>query len=111
MKNEKVQMIEGSGNVFEDVGMPDPVDWLARAELAMLIGDILHKRRLTQVQAARVLGTTQPKVCDLLAGRLGGFSIQRLMKYLLALDHDVQIVVQPRDMSNLSSRITVVSAG
>jgi predicted XRE-type DNA-binding protein len=85
---------EGSTNVFADLGVADPVGALAKAELARAIGAIITTRGLTQARAAEVLGIDQPKVSALMRGRLSGFSIDRLLRFLLALDLDVEITVR-----------------
>ena len=84
-----------SGNVFADLCLPESDALLAKAALTDRIARIISERRLTQAQAARLLGTAQPKVSDLLAGRLSGFSMERLIRFLVALDCDVDIVVSP----------------
>jgi predicted XRE-type DNA-binding protein len=85
----------GSDNVFEDLGFEHPEEELAKAKLVMAIGQAIRQRKLTQVQAAALLGIDQPKVSVLLKGRYGGFSTDRLLRLLIALDHDVDIVVKP----------------
>lgn len=85
-----------SGNVFADLGLPDPEGLLAKAELVRQIDAIIHERGLSQTQAAAILGIDQPKVSALLNGRLSGFSMDRLVRFLLALDRDVQISVRPK---------------
>lgn len=97
-----------SGNVFADLGLPNADELQAKAALASQIASIVAHRHLTQVEAARILGTRQPKVSDLLAGRLDGFSIERLIRYLNALDRDVQIVVspKPRGREHATLRVT-----
>jgi predicted XRE-type DNA-binding protein len=87
------------GNVFSDLGLPDADKLLAKAALAHQIASIASHRHLTQAETARVLGTTQPKVSELFAGKLDGFSMERLMRFLNALDRDVHIVVsrKPRN--------------
>lgn len=97
-----------SGNVFEDLGLPQSDELIAKAALANQIASIVTHRHLTQAEAAQVLGTRQPKVSDLLAGRLDGFSMERLIRFLNALDRDVQIVVspKPRTRENATFRVT-----
>jgi predicted XRE-type DNA-binding protein len=90
-----VDYTESSGNVFADLGLADPIEALAKAELARAISLAIAKRHLTQAEAAAVLGIDQPKVSALTRGRLDGFSIDRLLRFLLALDHDVQITIRP----------------
>lgn len=99
----------GSGNVFADLGLPQAEELQTKAALAHQIASIARGRRLTQAEAARILGTTQPKVSDLFAGRLSGFSIERLIRFLNALDRDVQIVVSPKPKSR--DRATVAVTG
>ena len=98
----------GSGNVFADLEVAEPEEALAKATLAHEIGRIVARRGWTQGQAANVLGIDQPKVSALLRGRLGGFSTERLFRFLNALDHDVEIVVAPKAPSRPRAGITVV---
>lgn len=99
-----------AGNVFEDLGLPDADDRLAKAELARQIGAIIQERGMTQTVAARVLEIDQPKVSALLAGHLRGFSLERLARFLTLLGRDVQIVVRETSSSSSTGRLTVVSA-
>jgi predicted XRE-type DNA-binding protein len=96
-----------SGNVFEDLGLPKSDELLAKAALANQIASIIVHRHLTQEAAAKVLGTGQPKVSELLSGRLDGFSMERLIRFLNALDRDVQIVVTPKPRSRESATLRV----
>jgi predicted XRE-type DNA-binding protein len=96
MKRDASQYEVGSGNVFADLGLPGSADCLAKAELVRHLAGIIAERRLTQAEAAQILGTTQPKVSDLLRGRLAGFSMERIIRFLNVLDRDVQIVVTPK---------------
>lgn len=93
MSDETSEGVAGSGNVFTDLGFSNAGEMLAKAELARQIAGIIADRHLTQVEAARLLRTTQPKVSDLLRGRLAGFSLERLIRFLNALDRDVRIHV------------------
>lgn len=99
-----------SGNVFADLGLPNAEERLAKAELARQIGGIIRERRLTQAAAARVLGVDQPKVSALLAGRLAGFSMERLAHFLTLLGKDVEIVVREKPAARQAGRISVVGA-
>ena len=96
-----------SGNVFEDLGLPKSGELHAKAALANQIGSIITHRHLTQEAAAVLLGTGQPKVSELLAGKIDGFSIERLIRFLNALDRDVQIVVTPKPRSRASATLKV----
>ena len=101
----KRDYIESSGNVFADLGFPDADEMLAKAELAIKIAGILRRRRLTQMQAAEILGVDQPKVSALIRGRLAGFSIERLLRFLLLLGTDVAITIKPSQRSHSRSRV------
>ena len=82
-----------SGNVFADLDLPDAEDLLAKANLALHIRRTIKARKLTQVQAAGLLGLDQPKVSSIINGRLEGFSTDRLMRFLNDLGCDVKISV------------------
>jgi len=99
-----------SGNVFADLGLPDSDELLAKAALVHQILSIASHRHLTQSQTAAILGTTQPKVSDLFAGKLAGFSMERLMRFLNALDRDVRIVVSPKPRSRKKATVSVANA-
>jgi predicted XRE-type DNA-binding protein len=88
-----------SGNVFADLNLPHADELLARAELAAKIIAEIQRRRLTQSQAATILGIDQPKVSALKQGKLSGFSIERLVRFLLRLGRDVEISVKGRSRS------------
>ncbi|HSU16013.1 helix-turn-helix transcriptional regulator [Longimicrobium sp.] len=84
-----------SGNVFADGGLPDAEEALARSRLLYTITKTIRERGLTQAKAAKLLGTTQPTVSDMMRGKLHLFSLERLIAFLKALGHDVEIVVKP----------------
>ena len=107
MTIEEPFYIESSGNVFADLGLPDADQLLVKAGLVQQIANITAERHLTQVETARLLGTTQPKVSDLLAGKLSGFSLERLFRFLNALDRDVEIRVSPKPRGREHARVTV----
>ncbi len=99
-----------SGNVFADIGVEEPEEELAKAQLASHIRDTIKRRRLTQIRAAQLMGLDQPKVSALMNGRLAGFSSDRLMRFLAALGQDVEIVVKGRSRNRERGRIRVVKA-
>lgn len=99
------------GNVFADLGLPDADALLAKARLAQRIAEIATARGLTQGQTARVLGTTQPKVSALATGKLAGFSIERLIRFLNALDQDVDIRVTPKPRRSPRAAVRVSNGG
>ncbi|MFZ0887908.1 MAG: helix-turn-helix transcriptional regulator [Candidatus Binataceae bacterium] len=106
----KIKVEEGSGNVFADIGLPNPEERLAKAQLAYRIGETIRVRRLTQAAAAALLGVDQPKISRLMGGRLAGFSTGRLMHFLTLLGRDVEIVVKPASRSRRQGHVRIVAA-
>lgn len=98
-----------SGNVFKDLELPRPEEAQVKAELAAKVSAILGKRQLTQRAAATLLGIDQPKVSALLRGRLSGFSTERMMRFLVALGSDVEIVVKEHSTPRQVGHLTVVA--
>ena len=103
----KKDYVVGSGNVFEDLAHRRPAEALAKAELARKIAALISKRGLTQAAAAEVLRVDQPKVSALVRGRLAGFSLDRLVRFLVSLGSDVEIVVKPRVRATGRARVMV----
>jgi predicted XRE-type DNA-binding protein len=95
-KEPLIPVAPSSGNVFADVGVREPAEELAKAQLASRIREIVRSSPLTQVAAAAVMGIDQPKVSALLNGRLSSFSSERLMRLLTRLGQDVEIVVKSK---------------
>jgi predicted XRE-type DNA-binding protein len=87
--------LEGSGNVFADLGLPNAEQELLKAQLTLQIYRIVKQRGLTQTQAAKALGVRQPHVSLLMRNRAGTFSVGRLIDFLTALGQDVEITVRP----------------
>jgi predicted XRE-type DNA-binding protein len=104
-----IPVTPSSGNVFADLGFPEPAEELTKAQLASHIRQIVKRRRLTQVAAAALMGIDQPKVSALLNGRITSFSTERLMRLLTALGQDVEIVVQERASGLERGQIRVVA--
>ena len=91
----------GSRNVFKDIGVPNPEEHLVKAQLVLKIDAILKERHLKQVDVADLLGIRQPDVSKMLRGEFPQFSVERLLRFLVALNQDVEIVVKPhRDKDN-----------
>jgi predicted XRE-type DNA-binding protein len=101
------QVIEGTGNVFADLGFPNPQEEQAKAELTRRIYLIIKERGLTQTQAGRILGVKQPDVSLLMRGRYTGFSIERLFSLLLLLGQDIDIMLKPRTPTRQDGEIHV----
>jgi phage-related protein/predicted XRE-type DNA-binding protein len=96
LKKQTLKKQVSSGNIFADLGLPDAGEHLIKAGLAVKIEAIIKRRGLTQTAAARAMGIDQPKVSAMLAGQLRGYSVERMMRFLVALGQDVEIVVKPR---------------
>ena len=92
----KKDYVVGSGNVFADLNVPRPEEALAKAELAHKITRLIERRGMTQAEAAKLLDVDQPKISALRRGRLSGFSLDRLVRFVVLLGHDVEIVVKKR---------------
>ena len=86
---------KSSGNVFADLGVLHPKRELLKARLTLQIYRIIKARRVTQTQAGVILGIRQPQVSLLMRNRSGNFSVERLMDFLTALGHDVEVRVTP----------------
>jgi len=94
-KINDIEIEESSGNVFADLGLPNPEECLVKADLAIQINKLIKSRKLKQKEAAKLLGLDQPKISALSRGRLSGFSVERLFKFLAILDQDIEIVIKP----------------
>lgn len=102
----KTEHEESSGNVFADLGLPNPEESLVKAQLALQLSRIIEARSLTQRQAAELMGVSQAKVHAILRGNLRGISEAKLHGCLNGLGHDVDIVASPR--SDLAKGTTTV---
>lgn len=114
-KDEKATKVRevitrGTGNVFADLGYPDAEERQTKLRLAYAINSVIARKRLTQAAAAIKLGINQPKVSALANYKLDGFSVERLMTFLTALDQDVEIVIKNKARSRSGGRISVVAA-
>jgi predicted XRE-type DNA-binding protein len=97
MPNRKaLEQEPSSGNVFADIGLADADEHSIKAGLVVKIDRTIRQHTLTQAAAAQIMGIDQPKVSAMLAGQFRGYSVERLMRFLVALGHDVEIVVKPR---------------
>jgi predicted XRE-type DNA-binding protein len=108
MSDTEETITRGSGNVFADLGYPDAEERQTKLRLAYTINEVIKRRRLTQAAAAAKMGVSQPKISALANYKLDGFSVERLMIFLTALDQDVEIVVKAKPRSRASGRISVV---
>lgn len=109
-RNSDSKPHETRGNIFADLGLEDAEELHAKAGLVFRIAQILKKRKLTQAKAAAMLGIDQPKVSNLLRGQLEGFSTDRLFRFLVALDCDIEIIIKPKARSAKSGEVKVLAA-
>ena len=103
-------VIRGSGNVFADLGYADAEERQTKLRLAYAINEIVAAKRLNQGEAATRLGVGQPKVSALANYKLDGFSVERLMIFLTALDRDVEITIKKKPRSRGAGRVSVIAA-
>ncbi len=101
---KRVRIEKGSGNVFADIGLPNPEEALAKAEIARQINRCIADRRLSQAEAGAILGIPQPRVSDLACGRLHKFSLEKLIDFAKRAGHDVEIRMKPSRQPRLTVR-------
>ena len=106
----KIDVVPSSGNVFADLKLPNAEEKQTKVRLAVAINQIIHGRKLSQTAAARRLNVNQPKVSALSNYQLDGFSVERLMNFLTALDRDVDIIIRWKAKSRKVGRIAVTAA-
>ncbi len=104
------EIVHGTTNVFADLGYTDAEERQTKLKLAYAINQIVAKRHLTQAAAAKLLGVNQPKISALGRYKLEGFSVERLMVFLTALDRDIEIVIKKKPRSRSGARISVKAA-
>ncbi len=102
-----VETEQSSGNVFEDLQLPEADARLAKAQLARIIRVVIQDRGWSQKNAAEVLGIAPPDMSDLMRGKLARFSEERLERFLNALDYDVRIQVGPKPSLKVHADVTV----
>jgi predicted XRE-type DNA-binding protein len=100
----------GSGNVFADIGLPNAQEHLVKAQLVYKIDGLMKARGLRQVDGAKLLGVTQPDVSKMLRGDFRQFSVERLLRFLVALGQDVEIVVKPHRGARTAPQLRVADS-
>src|SRR5271168_2145237 len=103
----KTGYLAGSGNVFKDIGLPNAEEHLVKAQLVLKIDTIMKDGGLKQIEAADLFGIKQPDVSKMLRGEFRQFSVERLLRFLVALDQDVEIVVKPHRNRNNAAALHV----
>jgi len=102
-----IEIQSSSGNVFADLGLENPTELLVKAELARQIKRLIEHQQMTQAIASEILGIDQPKVSALMNGKLAGFSIPRLFRFLNALGQDVEIIVREKPLAHAKASTSV----
>jgi predicted XRE-type DNA-binding protein len=97
----------GSQNVFKDIGVPNAEEHFVKAQLVFKIDTIMKKRGMKQVEAANLFGVLQPDISKMLRGEFRQFSVERLLRFLVALNQDVEIVVKPHRSRNSAPALHV----
>jgi predicted XRE-type DNA-binding protein len=109
-RRTKSEITPSSGNVFADLRLPNAEEKHTKTRLAVAINHIIAANDLSQAAAARRLKINQPKISALANYRLEGFSVERLMHFLTALDRDVEITIRPKPRHRKEARILVSAA-
>jgi len=109
-KKNNRDIVQSSGNVFTDLGLRNAEEKQTRVRLAVAINEIIKSQRVSQIAAARLLKINQPKISALSNYRLDGFSVERLMRFLTALDRDVEIVIRRKPATRRTGTILVTAA-
>ena len=106
---ENIEYSVSSGNVYADFGFSNPEEAKTKADLAMLIAEIIKEKDMTQQQAADLMNIDQPKVSKIIRGLLSEFSIERLLKFILALGFDLEIKPKPHKTKNTPPSMHIIS--
>jgi predicted XRE-type DNA-binding protein len=106
----KAKIEKGTGNIFADLGRPDAETHFLKAQIASEIYRLTNERKLTQAEAGKLMGISQPEVSRMFKGNFHEYSVERLIGFLTAFDRDVEIVSRPHKKSGKSGRVTFTSA-
>jgi len=107
--SKNIEASIGSGNVYEDFGYVDPEEAKAKARLAILIINSIKRKKLTQAKVAELIGIDQPKISKIMRGVLAEFSIERLMRFLVALGYDIEISAKKHLAKSIPAGIYVIN--
>ena len=101
--HDELTMTKSSGNVFKDLGYTNADEHLLKAKFAVVINNIIKEKNLTQTEAANILGIDQPKISRLVRGILSGFSIDKLIVFLISLNQDIEVNVKPHKNKRINN--------
>jgi predicted XRE-type DNA-binding protein len=104
---KKIGYEVGSGNIFADIGLPNAEEHLIKAQLVYKIDILMNERKLKQVEAAALFGVKQPDISKMLGGDFRQFSVERLLRFLVALGQDIEIVIKPHRDHHKAARLRV----
>lgn len=104
----KITVEQSSGNVFEDLELPDADELFLKASLGFEVFQIIRKRKLTQAEAAEILGVQQPEISRLKNGKFNHYSVERLMTFLTRLNRDIEIRIIPSESREGQRRVVAV---
>ncbi len=106
--NNKIQFEKSSGNVFQDLDLPDAEELFLKVKLGFEVFQIIEKRELTQTEAAKILGVKQPEISRLKQGQFNHYSVERLMTFLNRLNHDIEIRIIPSEDREGQQRVVAL---
>jgi predicted XRE-type DNA-binding protein len=106
----KAEHTRSGGNVFADLGLPGADERMLKAQLAVQIRRFIEEKGWTQMEAAEAVGLDQPKVSNLLRGRLAGFSVDRLLNILNRLGRNVEVRISAEEYDPEEAQ-TLVTVG
>jgi predicted XRE-type DNA-binding protein len=107
---EDNKITKGSGNVFTDLGFANPQEHQMKADLVLRLSVIMKERGHTQLKTAKIIGLGQADLSKLLRGQFRGYSLNRLLGFIMALDNDIEIIIKKRPTNRKTSRMTIVAA-
>ena len=97
----------GSGNIFADIGLKNPEELLAKAQIVSAIADLIEAKGLSQQEAGKLVRLTQPQISRLMRGDTRQFSYERLMRILNAFGQDVEITIRATRRPNKRGKVLV----
>ena len=106
--SQTIQFEESSGNVFQDLNLPDADELYLKATLGFEVFQIIEKRELTQTEAAKILGVDSAEISPLKNGQFNGYSVERLITFLTRLNRDIEIRIIPSENAVGEQRIVAV---
>jgi len=110
-KEEKTEFHVSCGNVFKDLGFENPDEALAKSRLARQIYKVIKHKKLTQKEAAKILGIDQPKVSDIIRGNLSKYSLDRLMRFVRMLGNGIEIRIKSHSKQKSRPKLEVYEEG